>query len=317
MLYDSEFQKAAQYMPDAYCAALRSKVTKKQMGAILIGKVVPSCVWQVIADGCNGVGYGHDHVFEENGKTGDHVIHAEINALNKLKYLGIDTKQQFEKVVLLITSAPCPKCCKAIIESGIIDSVLWVEDNKLNEGVDTLVANGIDCYPLSVFDKRVLATRLGDANFFAQCSLLQHSLERRPLDSTNFRYLGLSTTKVNEAYEHLKNGLKYVTTDPFITEIDSVDQYRCVRFALLRAFKYWAAELKNLNVDHELLLNEFSVDNKTYLHWKESDVQGDWTDRVVALRYKLKGIQFDLVAYLESDPQYTPVRIIAENICKL
>jgi deoxycytidylate deaminase len=133
------------YLPDMYAAAQRSRVTRKKMGSIIVGHL-KGRVWQILSDGCNGVASGEDHVFEKNGETLSTVIHAEENALNKLKNLtelkALDLSV-YKKLVIFVMSSPCPNCAKRIVNFGSITDVIYVDDYRDQSALDYLRQNGI------------------------------------------------------------------------------------------------------------------------------------------------------------------------------
>lgn len=145
------------YLTDMYAAAQRSKVTKKKMGSIIVGNIGGK-VWQILSDGCNGVPSGHDHVFENNGKTLPTVIHAEDNALRKIEQLisfgavklkGSDDKPMYKKIVLFVMSSPCMGCAKRIVESGFITDVIYVDDYRDQTSIKYLESELIEVQKVS------------------------------------------------------------------------------------------------------------------------------------------------------------------------
>lgn len=86
---------------------------------------------KIVADGVNGTLPGEDNRCEDDqGLTKPGVIHAEINALNKLTCEN--------KVTLFITVHPCPSCTDAIINSGKVNRVVYclgykVDNDKLSQ----------------------------------------------------------------------------------------------------------------------------------------------------------------------------------------
>lgn len=145
------------YLTDMYAAAQRSKVTKKKMGSIIVGNIGGK-VWQILSDGCNGVPSGHDHVFENNGKTLPTVIHAEDNALRKIEQLisfgavklkSSDDKPMYKKIVLFVMSSPCMGCAKRIVESGFITDVIYVDDYRDQTSIKYLESELIEVQKVS------------------------------------------------------------------------------------------------------------------------------------------------------------------------
>lgn len=104
------------YFNMAYAAQMQTEAKREKVGAIIVH---PS---GVIVPGFNGQPAGHhtncceNTPVVENGrqrmKTDTSVIHAEINAINKAKAIGLNLTGSH----LFSTVSPCPNCCVAIIE---------------------------------------------------------------------------------------------------------------------------------------------------------------------------------------------------------
>lgn len=89
--------------------ALQSSAVRAQVGCVVFNKRSRN----IVSIGYNGTPVGDSNVCEENGKTKDTVIHAEVNALKKIV---IFKKKDY---ALCVTHAPCVGCAKAIIKKGI------------------------------------------------------------------------------------------------------------------------------------------------------------------------------------------------------
>lgn len=108
------------YFNMAYAAQMQTEAKREKVGCVIVtpnGVVIP---------GYNGQPAGHhtncceNTPVEENGrqrlKTDATVIHAEDNAINKAFIEGIDLRGSR----IFTTVSPCPKCCRLIVEAGIV-----------------------------------------------------------------------------------------------------------------------------------------------------------------------------------------------------
>ena len=101
-----------------------SRSTKKKVGTIIIENDTKN----IVSYGFNGTPYGYDNDCEdENGKTKPEVVHAEINALLKLIGQGY---LEDKSCTMFLTYSPCIECAKAIIQSKIIETVVYKEESK-------------------------------------------------------------------------------------------------------------------------------------------------------------------------------------------
>ena len=92
---------------------------------------------QVLAVGYNGNHSGGPNEVESTlpGESG--MLHAEINCLLKMDY------NNPKKKIMYVTLSPCKMCAKAIINSGV-EKVVYSEAYRDPEGIDLLIASGID-----------------------------------------------------------------------------------------------------------------------------------------------------------------------------
>lgn len=74
--------------------------------------------------------------------TYDHVIHAEVNALNKVK--GYD----LGKCTLYVTFQPCQCCSRSIVASGI-KRVVYLMDYKDPKGIEYMLSKGVEVVKLN------------------------------------------------------------------------------------------------------------------------------------------------------------------------
>lgn len=128
------------HMKVAYIYAQLSYCKRKQVGCIIVEND------RVISIGYNGTPAGECNCCEdENGLTKPEVIHAEDNALRKLKKYNYD----LSNAVLFATHSPCPNCAGLIVESGI-KHVVYDELYKNGTGIDILINNNITVEILSM-----------------------------------------------------------------------------------------------------------------------------------------------------------------------
>jgi dCMP deaminase len=124
------------YMHLAIQASRESLDTKRQVGAVII---LPS---GLIALGWNGTPPGFDNNCNyANGKSKEHVIHAERNALDKLCRQGISP----EGSLIVVTTQPCLECSKSIASVGVI-AVIYDTLYKNSDGIDFLKRSNVEVY---------------------------------------------------------------------------------------------------------------------------------------------------------------------------
>lgn len=123
------------YMDMALILSKLSKSWRKKVGCLIVD--FSSDIPRILAEGVNGTIPGHSNECEdENGITYDHVIHAEVNALNKVKDYNL------KKCTLYVTFQPCLCCAKEIVKSGI-SRVVYFNDYKNPSGVEYLLGHGV------------------------------------------------------------------------------------------------------------------------------------------------------------------------------
>lgn len=115
-----------------------STCKRAQCGAM----IVPPDFSAVLAVGYNGPARDEDNdsCTGEVGKCG--CVHAETNALIKLRYTGMPG------LAMLSTTCPCRECAGLIINSGVIDEVLWLGAYRNDEGCERLRRAGISAHSL-------------------------------------------------------------------------------------------------------------------------------------------------------------------------
>ncbi len=98
------------HMKVARVYASLSTAKRRKVGALLVKNNTP------IAIGYNGTKPGRDNCCEdENNVTFPHVIHAEINALNKLR----NSSETAKGSCLVMTATPCRDCFEECYNAGI------------------------------------------------------------------------------------------------------------------------------------------------------------------------------------------------------
>lgn len=112
----------------------RSTCPRKSVGAIIVRE------GRVLSMGYNGAPAGLPHCHDVGCLVGPdggctRTQHAEANAIAFAARHGIATNG----AELWTTVSPCPSCAKLIINAGITD-VYFMEQYRLREGLDTLVA---------------------------------------------------------------------------------------------------------------------------------------------------------------------------------
>ena len=131
----------ALYWQIAKSAAAQSVAVNRQVGAAIVTTT------GIVAIGWNGTPAGLDNSCEYSVigagnvprlKTKPEVIHAEINAINKL----VKSKLTTVGSILFTTTAPCMNCAKSIETAGI-SHVYYIYDFHGNVGIDFLISMGV------------------------------------------------------------------------------------------------------------------------------------------------------------------------------
>jgi dCMP deaminase len=120
------------YMKMTQSISLRSTCLRRAVGCL----VVKENLENVYSIGYNGSAAGEENGCKklESGKCG--CIHAEINALKKLKF-------PIEESILLCTLAPCLTCSQEIVKFPI-KKVIYLENYRDDSGLKFLVNSGIE-----------------------------------------------------------------------------------------------------------------------------------------------------------------------------
>ena len=108
--------------------AKASYCKKYKVGAVIVKDD------RIISIGYNGTPTNSiNNCCEENGKTKDDVIHAEMNAILFAAKNGISTNG----CTLYVTLSPCKDCAKNIIQAGI-KKVIYKDEYKDTTGIKIL-----------------------------------------------------------------------------------------------------------------------------------------------------------------------------------
>lgn len=113
------------YMSMAIVLGSASKSLRRKVGALIVDYSLN--VPRIVCEGFNGTEAGSCNLCEDlkTGKTLPNVIHAEINALNKLER---QSDKFGNKLVLYVTVKPCVECTKSIIANGSISRIFYCFD---------------------------------------------------------------------------------------------------------------------------------------------------------------------------------------------
>ena len=129
LILDNRYLRMAEiWAENSYCK-------RRQVGAILVKDKM------IISDGYNGTPSGFENVCEDaNGITFPYVLHAEANAITKVAR----SNNSSEGATLYVTTSPCIKCSKLIIQSGI-RRIVFRELYRITDGIKLLEQAGIEC----------------------------------------------------------------------------------------------------------------------------------------------------------------------------
>lgn len=133
-----KYLKAFMDMTDIF--AKTSNATRLKVGACILKNNNP------IAFGVNGTipGWSTNVCEDEDGKTkADVVLHAEIQALNKLRKIS----ESSVGATLLVTHACCLRCAHEVVDSGITH-VYYRHTYRCDSGIKYLKENGVVVYKL-------------------------------------------------------------------------------------------------------------------------------------------------------------------------
>lgn len=125
------------HMGSARAYASASHARRRKVGAVITYNGSP------VACGWNGTPPGHPNQCEtEDGSaTLPTVVHAEPNALDKLKAL-----QLIGPMEMFVTCLPCPSCAKVIAANPRVKRVFFGEVYRSLEGAKTLLDSGVELF---------------------------------------------------------------------------------------------------------------------------------------------------------------------------
>lgn len=129
-----KYLKAFMRMTEVF--AETSEATRLKVGACILKNGNP------IAFGVNGTipGWYTNVCEDEDGNTkADVVLHAEIQALNKLRKIS----ESSVGATLLVTHACCLRCSHEIVDAGIT-KVYYKHEYRCDEGLKYLINNGVE-----------------------------------------------------------------------------------------------------------------------------------------------------------------------------
>ena len=122
------------YLEMASIWAQNSYCKRRQVGALIVKDRM------IISDGYTGTPSGFENICEdEDGITKPYVLHAEANAITKVAKSGNSS----DGATLYVTASPCVECAKLIIQSGI-KRVVYMDEYRLNDGIELLKRAGIE-----------------------------------------------------------------------------------------------------------------------------------------------------------------------------
>jgi dCMP deaminase len=130
------------FMAMAEAAARRSTCYRRSVGCIIAdGR-------NVLAIGYNGAPAGEDHCIgagctKEAGCV--RAVHGERNAIQRLEQLGLDLYHN--DLTMYVTESPCPDCAQLCI--GKVTRVFYVNEYRIKQGIEILLAANIDVYRMT------------------------------------------------------------------------------------------------------------------------------------------------------------------------
>ena len=92
----------------------------------------------IVSLGYNGTPEGEDNEMERDNITLDTVVHAEMNALRKLRWW-----EMRKHLVLFVTHAPCKRCAEMIVKYRI-RKVYYLDNYGAPSGLELLRAHAVD-----------------------------------------------------------------------------------------------------------------------------------------------------------------------------
>jgi deoxycytidylate deaminase len=245
--YLQQFPTLKTYVLDMFVAAQRSKVTRKKMGSIILQHTTGQ-VWQILSDGCNGVASGSDHVFEVDGITLPEVIHSEINAIKKANFSNIPHRshrnksvEKFGRCVMLVMSTPCINCSQAIIKTGKIDHVIFVDSYRVQAGLELLDEAGITWEQVSAMRISELLETQDQIKFELMVSRFQQNFLLRIQNFITAAHVAMLDEKdLNELNLFVRGATLYNPEEDFGEFCDEMNpayygasRYRSLRYGMI------------------------------------------------------------------------------------
>lgn len=139
-VFDIMKQKFAKaFMKTAHVFAGLSYCVRRKVGCVVISPDDDN-QHRIVSIGYNGTPSGDVNICETpQGITKPEVIHAEMNAIYKLRKDNVDMTD----MVLFCTTAPCPSCASEIAAENF-SAVYYSNVYHTEEGLDHLRGCGID-----------------------------------------------------------------------------------------------------------------------------------------------------------------------------
>lgn len=158
------------YMKMCFILSQHSHAIRRKVGCLIVD--YSNNIPHIISEGINGTLSGDPNVCEDkNGNTLDTVVHAEINALNKLYYFD---NKDYKNITLYVTVCPCEKCAEEIVKYKNIKRVVYCLGYSKNH--DILLKNGIQIEKID-FNKLNFNVDLSEINLSDELRQKGHSEE--------------------------------------------------------------------------------------------------------------------------------------------
>ena len=121
---------------------LQSSATRAQVGCVIIHPTSRN----IVSFGYNGMPSGESNICEVDGVTKQDVIHAEINAINKLSWLQRVVNHDY---VAIVSHMPCLMCSQALVKAKI-RQVYYLMPYGDGSGVEYLQRQGVSVKRLMI-----------------------------------------------------------------------------------------------------------------------------------------------------------------------
>jgi dCMP deaminase len=112
-----------------------SRATRARVGCVIFDVKQRN----IVSIGYNGTPAGSDNTMEIDNITLPSVIHAEVNAMNKL---DLFTRIFNKNLVMIVTHSPCAACAQMIIDKTKISTVYYLDNYGKHDGILLLRASG-------------------------------------------------------------------------------------------------------------------------------------------------------------------------------